>query len=394
MLRSAARVVVISRCVRGIDARGLHKTNLAALRDALIGVTRDVARRGAVPVRRLLGRRVRAPAARDRRRRRDQRRDRRRVDRRQGHARPLHAPRRRASTPAGASPSTSATRRPCIARRSCARASRRCTACPSSRSPTSSSRSRAGRARQKRVLDVTRGADGACAGRVDHHADRVEADRLRREGAARARRAATRRRGGACAARWRGPRPLQRICVDRATAARPRGTRRVLTSTNTSARRRARSGRSRRARVRTLRASIDAAAAAQVLGGELLAAAAERAARVGAARWAARRVAAGGSGHMHSKLRSGLGCPVSVAGAPRLRSAASVSWRARRCSVTARAARDLPQRPPGRRHRGTRSGSAKRSEQRRVAVRRAPGGRWRGTSIEDRESPAGADAPP
>jgi ribonuclease HII len=42
VLASAARVVVVSRCVRGIDARGLHKTNLAALRDALIGVTRDV----------------------------------------------------------------------------------------------------------------------------------------------------------------------------------------------------------------------------------------------------------------------------------------------------------------------------------------------------------------
>jgi ribonuclease HII len=42
VLSSAARVVVVSRCVRGIDARGLHKTNLAALRDASIGVTRDV----------------------------------------------------------------------------------------------------------------------------------------------------------------------------------------------------------------------------------------------------------------------------------------------------------------------------------------------------------------
>jgi ribonuclease HII len=42
VLRSAERVIVISRCVRGIDERGLHKTNLAALRDALIGVTRDV----------------------------------------------------------------------------------------------------------------------------------------------------------------------------------------------------------------------------------------------------------------------------------------------------------------------------------------------------------------
>jgi ribonuclease HII len=42
VLRSAARVVVVSRCVRGIDARGLHKTNLAALRDAMRGVTREL----------------------------------------------------------------------------------------------------------------------------------------------------------------------------------------------------------------------------------------------------------------------------------------------------------------------------------------------------------------
>lgn len=42
VLRSAARVVVVSRCVRGIDARGLHKTNLAALRDAIWGVTREL----------------------------------------------------------------------------------------------------------------------------------------------------------------------------------------------------------------------------------------------------------------------------------------------------------------------------------------------------------------
>jgi ribonuclease HII len=40
VMRSAAHVVVISRCVRGIDARGLHKTNLAALRDALRAVAR------------------------------------------------------------------------------------------------------------------------------------------------------------------------------------------------------------------------------------------------------------------------------------------------------------------------------------------------------------------
>jgi ribonuclease HII len=43
VLRAAARVTVVSRCVRGIDARGLHKTNLAALRDALRGVTAGLA---------------------------------------------------------------------------------------------------------------------------------------------------------------------------------------------------------------------------------------------------------------------------------------------------------------------------------------------------------------
>jgi ribonuclease HII len=42
VLRSAARVAVVSRCVRGIDARGLHRTNLAALRDAIKAVTDGV----------------------------------------------------------------------------------------------------------------------------------------------------------------------------------------------------------------------------------------------------------------------------------------------------------------------------------------------------------------
>jgi ribonuclease HII len=42
VMRAAARVVVVSRCVRGIDERGLHKTNLAALRDAARGVTEHV----------------------------------------------------------------------------------------------------------------------------------------------------------------------------------------------------------------------------------------------------------------------------------------------------------------------------------------------------------------
>lgn len=42
VLESAARVTVVSRCVTGIDARGLHNTNLAALRDAMLGVTSGV----------------------------------------------------------------------------------------------------------------------------------------------------------------------------------------------------------------------------------------------------------------------------------------------------------------------------------------------------------------
>jgi ribonuclease HII len=42
VLSSAMRVTVVSRCVSGIDSRGLHKTNLAALRDAIRGVTGDV----------------------------------------------------------------------------------------------------------------------------------------------------------------------------------------------------------------------------------------------------------------------------------------------------------------------------------------------------------------
>jgi ribonuclease HII len=40
VLRTATKVTVISRCVRGIDSRGLHVTNLAALSDALRGAAR------------------------------------------------------------------------------------------------------------------------------------------------------------------------------------------------------------------------------------------------------------------------------------------------------------------------------------------------------------------
>jgi ribonuclease HII len=41
ILSIAARVCIVSRCAPGIDARGLHKTNLAALRDALRQVACD-----------------------------------------------------------------------------------------------------------------------------------------------------------------------------------------------------------------------------------------------------------------------------------------------------------------------------------------------------------------
>jgi ribonuclease HII len=40
VMRTAKKAVVVSRCVRGIDDRGLHVTNLAALRDALLRVAR------------------------------------------------------------------------------------------------------------------------------------------------------------------------------------------------------------------------------------------------------------------------------------------------------------------------------------------------------------------
>jgi ribonuclease HII len=43
VLRAATRVAVTARCVRGIDARGLHKTNLAALSDMLRRVGRPEA---------------------------------------------------------------------------------------------------------------------------------------------------------------------------------------------------------------------------------------------------------------------------------------------------------------------------------------------------------------
>lgn len=40
VLRTATKVAIVSRCARGIDGRGLHRTNLAALREALLKVAR------------------------------------------------------------------------------------------------------------------------------------------------------------------------------------------------------------------------------------------------------------------------------------------------------------------------------------------------------------------
>jgi ribonuclease HII len=40
VLRTATRVSVVSRCVRRIDNHGLHRTNVAALREALLRVAR------------------------------------------------------------------------------------------------------------------------------------------------------------------------------------------------------------------------------------------------------------------------------------------------------------------------------------------------------------------
>jgi ribonuclease HII len=52
VLRAAVRVAVTSRCVRGIDERGLHKTNLAALSDMLrrVGVEGGICLSDGFPV--------------------------------------------------------------------------------------------------------------------------------------------------------------------------------------------------------------------------------------------------------------------------------------------------------------------------------------------------------
>ena len=164
-------------------------------------------------------------------------------------------------TRAGSSPRTSATPRPSTARRSSARASRRCTGCPSSRRPTSSSRC-SGRPVRTPPSRCSR-RDQAPA-RVDEHADRVEAQ-LRDV------RAVVRRRRG----RRRPCAAPGRACARAAHPTAARVPRRVLTSQKTSVR----PSRATRSispkRVRWLRATIVKPRRSRCSSGEVLAEAPE-----------------------------------------------------------------------------------------------------------------------
>ena len=135
VLRAAERVSVVVRCARGIDDRGLHVTNIEALSSALERLRPGAEatclvdgfslRECAVPHRAVIegdGTSAAIAAA--------------SVIAKVTRDRYMHGA--AASTPAGASRSTSATRPPSTARRSSGSASRRCTAARSSRSPTRS----------------------------------------------------------------------------------------------------------------------------------------------------------------------------------------------------------------------------------------------------------------
>ena len=136
VLRAAARVSVVFRCVRGIDSRGLHVTNIEALSAALVAL--DAERRDP-PGRRLPPAALPAPAPAGDRGRRDERRNRRRLGDRQGEPRPLHeAPRRRASR-LGIRRERRLLDARSTARRSPRSAYPHSTGAPSSRSPTASS---------------------------------------------------------------------------------------------------------------------------------------------------------------------------------------------------------------------------------------------------------------
>jgi ribonuclease HII len=136
-MRAATAAAIVSRCVRGIDSRGLHVTNVAALHDALVRVVR--------PGTLCLTDGFRVP---------DIGHDQRAVidgdetsaaiaaalDPGQGLPRPVHEASGRAAPGLGVRAHVGYST-PSTARRSSAWASRRCTGARSSRSPTSSSRS-------------------------------------------------------------------------------------------------------------------------------------------------------------------------------------------------------------------------------------------------------------
>jgi ribonuclease HII len=134
IMEIAARACIVSRCAPGIDARGLHRTNLQALRDALarvavpgciclsdgfrvadLGYEQRAVVGGDAKSAAIAAASVLAKETRDRYMRR--------------------------ATPAGSSPSTSATRLRNTVRRSSASVCRRCTGCRSSRPLISNSSS-------------------------------------------------------------------------------------------------------------------------------------------------------------------------------------------------------------------------------------------------------------
>ncbi len=159
VLRIATRVAVVSRSAGGIDRRGLHKTNLAALRESLLKVARPgcICLSDGFPVGDLEGYRAarsstatrRAPPSPPRA-----------SSPRSPATASCIAPTR--ATPAGSSRRTSATRHRSTATRSNATASRRCIACRFRALPTSSSRCSTPGAHVRRAIR-TRSPDAPAA---------------------------------------------------------------------------------------------------------------------------------------------------------------------------------------------------------------------------------------
>ena len=217
----------MSRCVRGIDDRGLHVTNLAAMRDALRA---GRPARLHLPHGRLPGAGLRLRAARGDQRRRHVRRDRRRLDPRQGLARSLHEARRElhphwdfASHVGYSTPE----------HRAAIEAHGVSAAAPAELPERGLPAARDLTARgSERALEVLEADEPAA--RVEDDADGVEAQALGE------------RRGRAPRRDSRGHPPHARLLGRAQRVPRRPRPRRVLTSTNTSVPRRSRSGRARR----------------------------------------------------------------------------------------------------------------------------------------------------